>query len=570
MSPAPTKTRKGEAAKVNPPDKLHYDAGWRETVEAVAMAVILALLFRAFIAEPFVIPTGSMAPTLMGRHKDVVCPECGYRYQANASKERDHQNVDTNYAVVNTACAVCRYRQQLDEQADPNQGSFSGDRIIVSKFAYDLAEPRRWDVIVFKYPGDAVQNYIKRLVGLPGETLRIVGGNVYAKKGDSDFKILRKPPHKLDTLLQIVHDNDYQEEQLLETVWPPRWRAATGQENNWKHSIDRKTIAGENQTAEPVWVRYHHVNATQEDWQKIQGTPPTIPRDAPTRLGELVTDFYAYNAYSAVDMDSGALETPQVLPHWVDDLALDVTLRAEEAKGAVLLDLVRGGVHHTCRIDLATGEATLSRRDAAGSKLPFTGEDGVDTLSPKAKTAVRGKGTYRLRLSNVDHETLLWVNGSVVDFDAPTSYRSEDLIHPAYSKQDAGDLEPAGVGLEGTNATLTHLRLLRDKYYLALNEPFGGNDYTTGFSAETLRDPSKWSQTDMFDRRRTVQFKLSDGQYFPMGDNSPQSADARTWNGPHFVERDLLIGKAVVIYWPHTWNRPIPFLPNFQRMGLIR
>ena len=57
----------------------------RETVESIALAVILAFLFRAFVAEAFVIPTGSMAPTLMGQHKDVHCPECGYWYQAGAS-----------------------------------------------------------------------------------------------------------------------------------------------------------------------------------------------------------------------------------------------------------------------------------------------------------------------------------------------------------------------------------------------------------------------------------------------------------------------------------------------------
>ncbi|MFM7846121.1 MAG: S26 family signal peptidase [Planctomycetota bacterium] len=42
----------------------------RETIESVLVAIILALLFRTFIGEAFVIPTGSMAPTLMGNHKD--------------------------------------------------------------------------------------------------------------------------------------------------------------------------------------------------------------------------------------------------------------------------------------------------------------------------------------------------------------------------------------------------------------------------------------------------------------------------------------------------------------------
>ena len=49
------------------------DAGVRETIESIVVAVILALLFRAYEAEAFVIPTGSMAPTLQGRHVDIHC-----------------------------------------------------------------------------------------------------------------------------------------------------------------------------------------------------------------------------------------------------------------------------------------------------------------------------------------------------------------------------------------------------------------------------------------------------------------------------------------------------------------
>ncbi|MDP7301684.1 MAG: S26 family signal peptidase, partial [Pirellulaceae bacterium] len=45
----------------------------RETIESVVVAVVLAFLFRAFVAEAFVIPTGSMAPTLQGRHLDIYC-----------------------------------------------------------------------------------------------------------------------------------------------------------------------------------------------------------------------------------------------------------------------------------------------------------------------------------------------------------------------------------------------------------------------------------------------------------------------------------------------------------------
>ena len=157
--------------------QLTFDQSARETVESIVVAVILAFLFRGFVAEAFVIPTGSMAPTLQGRHMDVVCAECGYQYRTGASVENDDFG-PARGEVTHTRCPICRYTMQLDKEGDVNQRSFNGDRILVSKFAYQFREPRRWDVIVFKYPGNAKVNYIKRLVGLPGETLRIQHGDI--------------------------------------------------------------------------------------------------------------------------------------------------------------------------------------------------------------------------------------------------------------------------------------------------------------------------------------------------------------------------------------------------------
>ena len=76
-------------------------------------------------------------------------------------------------------------------------------------------------------------------------------------------------------------------------------------------------------------------------------------------------------------------------------------------------------------------------------------------------------------------------------------------------------------------------------------------------------------------QRGTLGFKLDADQYFPMGDNSSHSSDARAWvdrNGEkhNYVEQKFLLGKALLVFWPHTWNAPIPFTPNFARMGLIR
>src|SRR5688572_14629572 len=104
--PAKTADQEGKEGKND--DRPAADGGWRETVESIAMAVILALLFRGFVAEAFVIPTGSMAPTLQGRHKDVWCPKCGIEYQTSASDERSPTGANTGAHVTTTTCPICQ------------------------------------------------------------------------------------------------------------------------------------------------------------------------------------------------------------------------------------------------------------------------------------------------------------------------------------------------------------------------------------------------------------------------------------------------------------------------------
>ncbi len=71
----------------------------------------------------------------------------------------------------------------------------------------------------------------------------------------------------------------------------------------------------------------------------------------------------------------------------------------------------------------------------------------------------------------------------------------------------------------------------------------------------------------------------AEDQYLPLGDNSPSSQDGRYWGNRHFVDRRLLVGKALYIYWPHSFDKirfsdsfsiPFPFFPNFARMGFVR
>lgn len=54
-----------------------------------------------------------------------------------------------------------------------------GDRFIGNRFAYAFKEPQRYDIVVFKYPDDNKTLFVKRIIGLPGETVEIIDGKVY-------------------------------------------------------------------------------------------------------------------------------------------------------------------------------------------------------------------------------------------------------------------------------------------------------------------------------------------------------------------------------------------------------
>ncbi len=608
-------SKKRTAAAANPsrkpatrPSDNSQARARRETVESIVVAVVLAFLFRAFIAEAFVIPTGSMAPSLMGRHKDVTCEECGYKYQAGASIEVNDRDggqlqvlgdIDARgRAVVATTCPICRYRMVLDLFGDGNQASFTGDRILVSKFTYEFSEPKRWDVIVFKYPFNAKQNYIKRLVGLPGEQILIRHGDIFTRKGaDQEFQIARKPDHKLLAMLQIVDDTRYIAQALIDAGWPSRWQpwAANEQDvaSKWQSDDEGHSFQTEGDLGQDIWLRYYHIVPSRDDWELIeQGLkPPALDQ----RSGQLITDFYAYNAYTTVnplEIDEKAYD-PSVPPedyatmpvfgsarlgplgtlglHWVGDLAVEGEVEVRGGQGELLLQLNRGGVKHVCRIDVASGKAVLTME---GGPAGYDAGDGQTAKVRTAETDIRGPGKYRVRLSNVDAEVRLWVDKRRLKFDGPTTYPVPAKDRPFWSPEEPGDLAPAGIGSRGLSLDIQRLSVWRDIYYVAAGDNTSMHEYRVPYGDgrifDTLRDPASWAKSKLFDSRRdNLVYQVEPDTFLPLGDNSPQSSDARMWPKP-LVERKLMIGKALLIYWPHAWKRPIPYLPHFGRMQLIR
>ncbi|MDR3239361.1 MAG: signal peptidase I [Clostridiales bacterium] len=70
------------------------------------------------------------------------------------------------------------------------------DRIVAFRLSYTFSVPRRFDVVVFRYPDDRTQLYVKRVIGLPGETVTIRQGKVYINNSEAPLSddFVREPP----------------------------------------------------------------------------------------------------------------------------------------------------------------------------------------------------------------------------------------------------------------------------------------------------------------------------------------------------------------------------------------
>jgi len=559
----------GRTARTSPlTDPLGPPQGMvRFTIEAVVLLGIAVSLFRTFFAEGYMISTGSMAPSLLGFHRQVCCPACEFRFARGAAAGGEGSaaasiaaDAADPWEPTSTRCPNCG--SAVPDAAVPRT---EGDQLMVHKHHYELRNPQRWEVVVFRNPLLPTQAYVKRIVGLPGETLELIDGDVYADG------VLQRKPLEVQRALRIPVDSFDHQPPADDPDWRPRWRVARP-DSDWRtdgttlrirpaaaaqvdaaadhepidwleyrhwvrdggsHRCRTPLAVWPSRVAEPSWVRDRfRYDAAAKELESIGAIPHTAlarwqerlttdeARQALEELYErshrpLLSDVCAYNHPDAA-----------TAAHPVHDLLLEATLTARRRQGAIVFALHDGCHELQCRFDLARGEAIVTA-------------DGKPTrhrAAPLPERLLAGEPAL-VTMSQFDRQLLVAVDGEEL---------FEPLLYAGDGARPALPEVPVRIGAAGADAELSGLRLDRDVYYTSDDELAGR------------------------------QFPLGADEFFVLGDNSPVSLDSRAW-AHAAMPRSLLIGKPFVVHLPSRsqvieWQgrQTAVRVPDFSRVRYIR
>ena len=566
----------------------HRANGFRETletIESIIIALILAFVFRAFVVEAFVIPTGSMAPSLRGMHANHRCANCGYAFAYGIKEQAvlPHGRVsagtlDQKYYVQ---CPNCRWagegNRDLNSPANPVVPD-AGDRILVLKWTYDLGGallgPQRWDVGVFKNPQDGEMNYIKRIVGVPGEVLEIIHGDVYTadaaalsdellaeleipepdralsddmvRELNRALRVRRKRPLAQESLWMLHYDHDHpsvrdRSDYSANAFNPPHWAPLDPDDTSWDATRPRVTFASDDDT----WR-----------WLRLEGEP--------------IRDVYGYNnAYYrslSPEQVGGAFPVGDVRVRFV------LTARGSDGELAIYHRKGRDRFQITLSVE---GDVRLDRIDT--TNLP-SGSPGIprELASAKLPRPLDRNRPVQVEFENLDFRIALRIDGVEVLATDDKQYAPSPEYIARLRNADPHTDEFSGseirIGASRLPLELRHLQVHRDVYYTSRPLEHDPQRIADGEPA--------WGTAG-----NPIFLRTDPAEFFCCGDNSPQSQDSRLWveTSPFLMERpdyqrgtvpaDQLIGHAFFVYWPSglRFSRStIGVIPNVGRMRFIR
>lgn len=532
----------------------------RQAVESFVLLAIAVVLFRGFALEGYLISTGSMAPTLLGYHHRVTCPECNHLFAHGAAFTEDRDSLETARAAYEDLggespplcwCPNCG-RTEIVAATVPRT---EGDQLLVVKHAYEFRDPRRWEVVVFRNPGDPRQAYVKRVVGLPGERIDLVQGEVLA-----DGRLCRKPYLVQEGLKILVADYSRQAPPG-DPDCRPRWLTASSP-SRWTLHERELRYDGLNNEADlhTDWVEYRHwisAGGSHTTEVELSAWPERVEKPQPAfdhlayeegtlKCTGVLTDVECRRWLSRTDnsefrrafqeLFERSHEAPitdgygynpsdpaESFP--VSDLMLSLTIDQVQGDGRFELQLQDGHNTFLVVLDIADGQIELLRND-----------DPLPVREGRLKRELL-QSPLDISFSLFDHQATLAINQQLAfpsfEYDAPLTPREQR--------------RPARIGAAKKLACrVTNLALYRDIYYTP--KPAADQNH----------------------------YQLAAGDFIVLGDNSPVSVDSRVWDDPA-LPRTALIGKPLVVHLPsrtgqvywHGASHSVR-IPDFSRVRVVR
>jgi signal peptidase I len=488
----------------------------------------------------------------------------------------------------------------LDRSSDLRPIAKSGDRIIVHGWNYEFGGnlgPRRWDVVVFKNPNEPNVNYIKRLIGLPGETIEIIDGDVWVTlPGETEPGIARKPRQTQDALWIPVYEHDFIPRISSQNLATPSWIHAYDQEfaylpgdwRDWKTYHPRWAAIGESAAWKNLptrLLRFDGPDAVRQEIQFVTGADAAQPG--------MISDELGYNAYNAV----GDRRSPVYLvnPHVVTDVRLSADVKIEGGNGYIELSISKYADRFFARL-YADGRLSLERAGPEGPREAW-GEARLERL-PRP---------IRLGIGHADYHVSVEVDGRE-RLSSPVEYSTRMTARVARDRlmlheRGAPPFPAVRIAGEDVQAALSHVRIDRDVHY---TDDVKGNG-----------PPHPKHKVPMGNGVAGSPIKIGSDAYFVCGDNSTNSLDARCWQpplpkelegdlmrlestgdprarrllqgrlGPQLRERyekgeyqigtvpaDQMLGRAFLVYWPGFMPLPgrilgLNVLPDFGHVRWI-